>query len=45
MYVFIFGCAGSSLQCFSLVASRGYALAAAHGLFLAVALLIAKHGL
>ena len=45
---FIFGCAGSLLRCpgFSPVAeSRGYSLAAVHGLLIVVASLPAEHGL
>ena len=44
--VFIFGRAGMLLPCgLSSSCKRGYSLVAAHGLFIAVASLIAKHGL
>ena len=43
---FFFGCAESSLLCrFSLVESWGYSLVAVHGLLIAVASLVAEHGL
>ena len=46
MYLFIFGRAGMLLPCgLSSSCERGYSLVAAHGLFTAVASLIAKHGL
>ena len=38
IYLFIFGCAGSSLQ-------RGFSLVVAYGLLVAVASLVAEHGL
>ena len=45
--LFIFGCAGSLLLCclFLVVASRGYSLVAVCGLLIAVASLVAQHGL
>ena len=45
--LFIFGCTGSSLLCgLSLAAvSRGCSLVAVHGLPIAVASLVAEHGL
>ena len=46
MYLFIFGRAGMLLPCgLSSSCERGYSLVTAHGLFTAVASLIAKHGL
>ena len=47
IYLYIFGCAGSSLLCrFSLVEeSWGYFLVAVLGLLIAVASLVAEHGL
>ena len=48
IYLFIFDCAGSSLRCvgFSLVAaSWGYSVVAVHGPLIAVAFLVAEHGL
>ena len=44
--LFIYDCAGSSLLCMlSLAAaSRGYCLAVVHGLFIAMASLVAQHG-
>ena len=45
-FLFFFGCAESSLLCrFSLVESWGYSLVAVHGLLIAVASLVAEHGL
>ena len=45
-YLFIFGCAVfTAARGLSLVVSRGYSLAAVHGLLVAVASLVAEHGL
>ena len=46
-YIFISGCAGSLLLCagFSVMVRWAYSLVAVHGLLLAVASLVAEHGL